>query len=209
MISATILAVLAAQAASAPRKPDAFDLALRGKDAAVTQVAEAMHEGFKTCARQVADRAHLSAANKAELDKAGVTLRETPPDEVAIVAATLFKEAPIYAELKSPAGSVWLIASASLPACKVTVADTSGVPGARAELNRLFGTAEAWSPDLAQSFDKDGLVRQAYVLNKDKPGPHMVTFVDGPNEVVNDGKGIQSIITVGVQKADVAAAETK
>lgn len=208
MLPTLLAAGLALQAAAPqqaePVKPEApvQAPAATPKPAAigVMAVTEAMEKGFRACASQVADRRHLSAINGAELEKAGLKLGDTPDEEVATVASSIFGENPIYARVENEDGDVWVIGSATIPACKVTVANTKDAYVARQELDRRFTASDTWSADGGQSFEKGGVDRRAYVLNKTESGPHMVTFVDGPTELVNDGRGIQSIITVGIMK---------
>ena len=96
-----------------------------------------------------------------------------------------------------------------MPMCRVIVSDTSDAVAARKELDAQFAASKSWARDDAQSYIKDGLVRQAYVLGKGRPGPRLLTFIDGPAQVSNGGKGIQAMITVGVTKAGAAPTAEK
>ena len=208
MVGAAILSALALQA-SAPDKPvDEFDLAMQGRSVAGVKLAEAMDRGFDACGRQIANRKYLTSANAAGLKKDGMVPSTKPPAEVAAVAATVFKQSPIYAQVTGAAASIWVVGSATVPLCRVIIADTSEVPAARKELAARFAAAKSWSPDAEQSYTREGVVRQAYILNKDKPGPKLLTFIDGPGETSDGGKGIQAIITVGVTKTQTAGATT-
>jgi hypothetical protein len=198
MAAAILITALALQSAA----PAADATASRSEGIAAIALAEAMERGFRACAEQVAERKLLSTANDGALAKTGLTLSTSPPDEIAMVASTIFRESPLYAEVKSSEGKVWVIASPDVPACKVTAGDSRDVTLARQALDGLFAKSTTWSLDKAQSHVKDGVRRQTYVLNKGKPGPHMIAFIDGPVEIVNDGKGVQAIITVGIQKPE-------
>ena len=208
MIAAALTLALALQA-SAPAAKGPAKAAAPAKRVAVPRataseyaVAEAMQKGFTACALQVTDRKHLAAGNQAALKKAGLTLSDAPPEEVKTVAMQLFKDGSTYAQVASFPAAVWVIGSPTLPACKVTVANTKDAPGARAELDRRFRGAKAWSHDPAASWTRNGLVRQAYILNKDRPGPHMRMLVDGPAAAADEGKGIQTIMTIGFVKPE-------
>ena len=207
MLGAPLLAALALQA-SAPSKggADAFDLALQGKNAAGVKLAETMYRGFQACGKQIATRKHLTSANAAELKKAGLALSTKPPAEVSAVAATVFKQSPIYAQVSGAAAGVWVVGSAKVPVCRVIVADTAHVLSARKELETQFAASKSWAADASQSYTREGVVRQAYVLGKGKPGQRLMAFIDGPGETADGGKGIQAIITVGVSKAQSAGA---
>jgi len=165
-------------------------------------LAEAMQRGFTACALQVTERKHLTAANASVLTKAGFTLSAAPPEDVKTVAAQMFKADATFAQLTAPGAAIWVIASPTLPACKVTIAGTKDVLGARAEIDRRFRGAKAWSHDPARSWTRDGVSRQAYILNKDLPGRHMMMLVDGPTALVDGGKGIQAIMTIGFIKPE-------
>ena len=204
MLAAAIVSALALQAAAPAKGLDAFDLAMKGRSGAGVKLAETMYRGFQACGRQIETRKHLTSANAAGLKKTGMALSTKPPADVAAVAASVFKKAPIYAQVTGAAAGVWVVGSASMPMCRVIVSDTSDAVAARKELDTQFSASKSWSRDEAQSYNRNGLVRQAYVLGKGRPGPRLLTFIDGPAEVTDAGKGIQAMITVGVAKGAAA-----
>ena len=187
---------------SVAKSSDARSVTLAKATPGEFALAEAMQRGFTACALQVTERKHLTAANAATLTKAGLTLSAAPPEDVKTVAAQMFKTGTSFAQVTAPGAAVWVIGSSTVPACKVTVAGTKDVLGARAEIDRRFRGAKAWSHDPARSFTRDGVSRQAYILNKDLPGRHMMMLVDGPTALADEGKGIQAIMTIGFIKPE-------
>jgi hypothetical protein len=95
---------------------------------------------------------------------------------------------------------MWIAASTTVPACKVTLGDTELALSGRVEwMGKLRSTA-GWQYDRARSIG-GSLQRDLFVLNPDRQGGHMIVFIDGPNTVFNEGKGIQMIMTVALEQA--------
>ena len=143
---------------------------------------------------------YLTAKNRPELDAQGISLA-APPTEVSAMATRLFGNEGIYASVAIPSGAMWIAASATVPACKVTLADTDLALSGRYDWTTTLRSSKAWRFDPARSGQTGGIMRDFFVLNPDRPGAHMVMFVDGPNTIANDGKGIQMIMTVALEPA--------
>jgi len=96
---------------------------------------------------------------------------------------------------------MWIAASATVPACKVTVADTALALTARYDWTTKLRSTAGWTFDKSRSGMKGNFMRDLLALNMERPGPHMIVILDGPNIVYNEGKGIQMIMTVALDAA--------
>ena len=156
---------------------------------------------FRACALQITERGqYLAPANKEALDAQGILLA-SPPSEVLVMGERLFGDAGIYASVAVPKGNIWIAGSATIAACKVTFGDTELALTGRYDWTTRLRRSSTWTYDRARSGQNSQIMREFFVLNGDRPGPHLVLFVDGPNTVVNDGKGIQSIMTITLEAA--------
>jgi hypothetical protein len=191
MAAATIAALLLAAAA-----PQASAVAEQA-----TAIADAMETGFRACAQQIARPGYLAAPNTAVLAAVRLAIEPAAPPPVLAIANEQpeLKAAPIFVRLAGPTpAQVWIIASPDQPICKVTVADSPDILGARIALQRKFMADGAWTYERAKSGTANGLMRQVFALDAARPGAHMLLLIDGPNSVNNDGAGIQAILTIGV-----------
>jgi hypothetical protein len=161
-------------------------------------LADKLEVALRTCALQLTRRDFLDAKNRAELSEQGITLAPPPP-AVQAMASRLFGDKGIYASVTAPQGQLWIAASATVPACKTTLADTELALTGRYNLVTKLRSTTAWRFDANRSGNQGPVVRDFFVLNPDRTGPHMIAFLDGPNSIANQGKGIQLIMTVAVE----------
>jgi hypothetical protein len=179
----------AAPASSAPATPAAIGQLLADK----------LDVAFRACALQITSRgAHLVSANAEKLAQDGIVLG-TPPAQVREMSARLFGDSGVYASVAAPTGQIWISGSATLAACKVTVSDTELALTGRYDWTTRLRRSSAWHFDKARSGQNAQLMRDFFVLNADRPGPHMLMFIDGPGSIYNEGKGIQMIMTVTLE----------
>ena len=163
-------------------------------------LADKLDLAFRTCAIQLTNNAYLTSKNQKQLEAQGITFGSPPPD-VQSMAGRLFGGSGIYAAVSAPHGNIWIAASATTPACKVTLADTELALSGRVDWISQLRSSTAWQYDKARSSGVGQIQRDFFVLNPDRPGAHMIMFIDGPHTVVNDGKGIQMIMTVALETA--------
>jgi hypothetical protein len=156
---------------------------------------------FRACAQHLARRDYLTDKNRKELEAVGITLGGTPPADVTGMASRLFGAQGIYASVSAPEGEMWIAASAAVPACKVTVANTATALTARYLWATKLRETTAWTFDKTRSGTNGGLMRDMFILNAQRPGGHMVMMLDGPNTIWQEGKGIQMIMTVALETA--------
>ena len=164
-------------------------------------VAEALEKGFRACALQVTSRAHISRARADDLKKEGISLGDVPPDEVATFSKTQFPEDRLFAKIDSKAGALWMIASPTLPLCKVTVSDTPSAVAAREAVDARMDANKDWSADAARSKSGDGVTRKAWTQAAGAAGSRVLLQIDGPDAPANNGDGIQAILTVALVTA--------
>ncbi|GFZ83888.1 MULTISPECIES: hypothetical protein [Sphingobium] len=165
-----------------------------------SQLTSALETAFRACAQQLTERDHLTAKNEKLLKNVGITLA-IPPADVETMASRLFGKEGIYASVAVPEGKMWLATSASVPACKVTLADTMLSLTARYDWTTKLRSIEGWTIDKSRSGMQGNFMRDLLVLNAERPGGHMIVILDGPNIVYNEGKGIQMIMTVALDAA--------
>jgi hypothetical protein len=163
-------------------------------------LADRLDVAFRTCALQLTRRDYLTAKNQKTLGEVGITLASPPPD-VQAMAARLVGNEGLYASVSAPQGQIWISASATVPACKVTLGDTELALSGRLDWTSTLRSSTIWRYDKARSGGNGQIQRDFFVLNPDRPGGHMIMFIDGPYSVVNDGKGIQMIMTVALEAA--------
>lgn len=162
-------------------------------------LADRVEVAFRTCAQQLTQRDYLTAKNARTLAPVGVILNDQPPASVRDMASRLFGVNGIYASVSTPDGQIWIAASATVPACKVTVADTALSLTARQLWSTKLRSTAGWTFDKTRSGMNGNFMRDFFALNAQRPGGHMVVILDGPNTVWQDGKGIQTIMTVGLE----------
>jgi hypothetical protein len=163
-------------------------------------VADKLEVGLRACALQLTRRNYLDAKNGPELSKQGIMLAAPPPG-ILTMATRLFGDKGIYASVATPQGRIWIATSATVPACKITLADTPLALTARYDLATRLRSSTAWRFEEARSGNQGGVVRDFFTLNPERPGAHMVAFIDGPQTITNQGQGIQLIITAAVEAA--------
>jgi hypothetical protein len=192
---ALVAALLLSSATTEPSSPPSL------AGASGQMLADKLDVAFRACALQLSQRGtYLVNGNTKELGKQGIALA-TPPAEVLGMATRLFADSGIYASVAAPSGKIWISTSATVSACKVTLADTELALTGRYNWSTRLRSSATWQYDKARSGQSGPLMREFFVLNADRPGPHMVMFIDGPNTVFNGGKGIQMIITVTIEPA--------
>jgi hypothetical protein len=152
---------------------------------------------FKACSLQLTQRNHLTAENEKPLRNMGITL-SVPPTDIQAMASRLFGSDGIYASVAVPEGNMWIATSATVPACKVTLADTALSLTARYNWTTKLQSTAGWTIDKGRSGMNGNIMRDLFVLNAERSGRHMIVILDGPNTVYNEGKGIQMIMTVAL-----------
>lgn len=165
-----------------------------------SQLTGSLETAFRACAQQLTQRDHLTAKNQRLLKDVGITL-SAPPADVETMAGRLFNKEGIYASVAVPEGQMWIATSATVPACKVTLADTALSLTARYDWTTKLRSTSGWTFDKSRSGMNGNFMRDLLVLNGIRPGPHMIVILDGPNIVYNEGKGIQMIMTVALDAA--------
>ncbi|WP_114521951.1 hypothetical protein [Altererythrobacter sp. ZODW24] len=155
----------------------------------------ALERGFRACMMQVSQGSYLENEKAELLAQDKIIIRDDPPADVKLMASQLFK-APTYAMIESDEGVVWITSQARLNVCKVTLSDAKNPLRTRLNFSGELFKTKAWIPDKTRSGTQGGLMREAFSLGTDPLKPTYYAMVDGPQVVLNDGAGIQAIITV-------------
>ena len=158
-----------------------------------------LERGFRACLLQVSSNEYLtdSPAEALTEDKLGV--REDPPADVRLMASRLFPEARYVRIDDDGDGTVWAVASKNVPACKVSFSDHDNPLKHRLDFSGLLFAADNWKPRRDLSGSSGGLMREAFVLSREDSSVEVLAIVEGPQTVVNNGQGIQAIVTVAAQ----------
>ncbi|WP_375395809.1 hypothetical protein [uncultured Sphingomonas sp.] len=164
-------------------------------------LADRIEVAFRACALQLTQRDYLAPKHATELSGVGINLSTKPPPMVSAMAGRLFGNDGIYASVTAPAAEMWIAASPTVPACKVTVADSDLSLSARVDWSNKLRSMAGWTFDRSRSGTQGNFMRDFFVLNAARPGPHMVLLLDGPNIVAQNSQGIQLIMTVAFDVA--------
>lgn len=169
----------------------------------VQAIVAALENGFRTCAIQVVSRDHVSRTRADALKAQGILVGEVPPLDVADIAKAQLPGDPVFARVAGDAGTVWLVASATAPVCKVVLSNTAAAPAARAAVATRLDANQSWTADTAKSKSADGVTRKVWTQKAGETG-QVLFQMDGPDQPDNNGEGIQAILTLALvtPKAD-------
>ena len=163
----------------APAAPMAIDPTPFNLADSAQLLADRVEVAFRACTFQIAAQDYLTDKHSGELRTAGILLGGSPPEGVSVVAAKAFGPAPIYASVTAPSGALWIAASSAVAECKVFVADTATAFAARKLWAAKLRRTSPWGYDQDASGLRGTVLHQAFVLNPERPGAHMVVLIDG------------------------------
>ena len=157
-------------------------------------VADRLELGFKLCARHVVRQGILSAEQSEELGSLDVRLLDDVPEEIRANTGPLFTQDRIFAKIGRDGANVYVSTARNSTACRVIVADTEdGLRGRMKFIDALRRTS-AWTYDERRSGTFDGMMKDELLLASGS----MIAIMNGPNHIANDGRGIQSFLTVAL-----------
>lgn len=171
-----------AQEAAAPIEP------------ASRSIYQSLELGFKLCSNHILRRGHLASEHAQMLDGMGVTLVDTVPENISLNTGPLFAQDRIFAEVASAEGQVYISTARDTIACRVIVADTANALQPRIEFVDALRNTPSWTYDTRRSGMQGGMMREELTA----AGGRLVAIMNGPNTVIDDGKGIQAFLTVAV-----------
>lgn len=157
-------------------------------------VADRLELGFKLCARHVVRAGILAPEHSEELASLDVQLLDNVPDDIRANTGPLFTQDRIFAKIGQDGANVYVSTAEHSSACRVIVADTNdGLRGRVKFIDDLRRTS-AWTYDQRRSGTFDGMMREELILSNGL----MIAIMNGPNHIANDGRGIQSFLTVAL-----------
>lgn len=187
---------IALVAAALPSNADAQD--------ASVQAVSSIERGFRACLLQISSNAYLTDSTAEALAADQLTARDDPPADVSLMASRLFPT-PVYVQVSDGGeGTVWIVANKNVFTCKVTFSDHDNPLKQRMDFSGSLFKAKNWTYESSLSGSQGGLMREAFTLHTARAGLSLQAHVDGPQVVLDEGKGIQAIVTVVVdmQKDD-------
>ncbi|MFY8075117.1 MAG: hypothetical protein ACOVNK_05480 [Sphingorhabdus lacus] len=160
----------------------------------VAEVSGRIELGFKLCAKHVLRDGILSVAHKNQLAELDVQMVETVPQDVRDNSAPLFPDNPLFAKIGTDGSTVFIVTAMDSTACRVVVSDTQAALNARVDFVDRLRATSSWMYDTRRSGTANGYMKDELVI---KSG-HMITIVNGPQMVRDEGRGIQVFVTVGL-----------
>ena len=160
----------------------------------VTEVSGRIELGFKLCAKHIVRDGILSVAHKDQLAELGVQMVKTVPQDVRDNSAPLFPDNPLFAKIGASGSTVFIITAVDSIACRVVISDTDAALNARIDFVDRLRATSSWTYDTRRSGTANGYMKDELVI---KSG-HMITIVNGPQMVRDEGRGIQVFVTVAL-----------
>lgn len=160
----------------------------------VTEVSGRIELGFKLCAKHIVRDGILSVAHKDQLAELGVQMVETVPQDVRDNSAPLFPANPLFAKIGTSGSTAFIVTAVDSTACRVVISDTDAALNARIDFVDRLRATSSWTYDTRRSGTANGYMKDELVI---KSG-HMITIVNGPQMVRDEGRGIQVFVTVGL-----------
>lgn len=160
----------------------------------VAEVSSRIELGFKLCAKHILRDGILSVAHKNQLAELDVQMVETVPQDVRDNSAPLFPDNPLFAKIGTDGSTVFIVTAMDSTACRVVVSDTQAALNARIDFVDRLRATSSWIYDTRRSGTANGYMKDELVI---KSG-HMITIVNGPQMVRDEGRGIQVFVTVAL-----------
>ena len=155
---------------------------------------ERIELGFKLCANHVLQRGHLAKQHTEFLAGMNVELVDTVPDDVLQSSAPVFPRDRVYARLNGENADVHIITAKGHYACRVIISETDDAIRHRINFVDALRKTSAWTYDERRS----GMRGQMLWEELTTANGQMVAIMNGPNTVLDGGKGVQGLLTVGL-----------
>jgi hypothetical protein len=157
-------------------------------------VAERLELGFKLCARHVVRQGILAPEHSEELASLDVRLLDDVPEDVRENTGPLFPQNRIFAKIGQDGANVYVSTAVNSTACRVIVADTDDGLRGRIQFVDALRQTSAWTYDQRRSGTSGGMMKDELLLANGS----MIAIMNGPNTIANNGRGIQSFLTVAL-----------
>lgn len=181
-----LLGLLLASVAASAEPPSAKEQA--------NEISQRVELGFKLCAKHILRQGILSPQDDVALKELGARIIDTVPQDVRDNSGGLFPENPVFARIGERGSNVYIVTAVNATACRVVVSDTQDALQARLDFVDRLRATSSWIYDAKRSGTANGYMKDELVI---KSG-YMITIVNGPQSVRDDGKGIQVFVTVGL-----------
>ncbi len=150
--------------------------------------------GFKLCAKHILRDGILAVQHKDALKQLGARMIDAVPQDVRDNSIGLFPTYPVFAKIGETGSNVYIVTAVNATACRIIVSDSRAALNARTDFVDRLRATSVWIYDPKRSGTANGLMKDELVI---KSG-YMITIVNGPQFVRDNGNGIQVFVTVGL-----------
>ena len=157
-------------------------------------VYENIELGFKLCTNHILQRGHLAPADDAMLRLLDVKLLTEVPVEIDAMSNRVFPVNRVFALLGGNEGNVYVTTAKDRLLCQVIVADSLDALAGRARFVESLQKISVWTYHAEHSGVVDGIRRDELSI----AGGRLVTLIQGPEAVLNEGRGVQATVTVAI-----------
>jgi hypothetical protein len=139
----------------------------------------------------------FSPENEETLNAGDLTTKANIPSE--LIARLAIKDSPIThtAVSKSAPSKILLVSSPKFHVCTIGVGDTPAKELRAALIAELEKKGAPWKH--INSEVKNGIAMQTYKWHRE-PGPNVLANISGPEEVKNNGSGMQLMVRIALVK---------
>ena len=158
------------------------------------EVSDRIELGFKLCAQHILRDGILAVQHQDELKQLGARIIDKVPEDVRENSLGLFQNNPIFARIGETGSNVYIVTAVDSIACRIVVSDSQAVLKARIDFVDRLRATSSWIYDKQRSGTANGLMKDELVI---KSG-YMITIVNGPQYIRDNGKGVQVFVTVAL-----------
>jgi hypothetical protein len=158
------------------------------------EVSDRIELGFKLCAKHLVHEGILSVEHRDELKQLGARMVETVPQDVRDNSQHLFGNNRVFAKIGDSGSNVFIVTAPASIACRISVSDTQAALKARIDFVDQLRATSSWTYDTRRSGTANGYMKDELVI---KSG-HMITIVNGPQYIRDNGNGVQVFVTVAL-----------
>jgi hypothetical protein len=158
------------------------------------EVSDRIELGFKLCAKHVVREGILSREHQDALKQLGARVIDAVPQDIRDNSGPLFPANPVFARIGETGSNVFIVTATNSTACRVVVSDTQAALKARMDFVDRLRATSSWTYDTRRSGTANGCMKDELVINSG----YMITIVNGPQYIRDEGKGIQVFVTVGL-----------
>ena len=158
------------------------------------EVSDRIELGFKLCAQHILRDGILAVQHQDELNQLGARMVDSVPQDVRDNSIGLFPSDPVFAKIAESGSNVYIVTAVNSIACRIVVSDTQAALKARIDFVDRLRATSSWIYDTKRSGTANGYMKDELVI---KSG-YMITIVNGPQYIRDNGKGVQVFVTVAL-----------